>query len=58
MTNHPPAQNGAQVSKQISKYEHKQTGPKTEAGKKICSKNAQQFGIFTKGYLASEIMLS
>lgn len=58
MTNHPLVQNGAQVSKQISrqtsKSEHKQTGPKTEAGKKVCSKNAQQFGIFTKGYLASE----
>lgn len=31
-----------------------QTGPKTEAGKQISSKNAQQFGIFSKGYLASE----
>lgn len=32
----------------------KQTGPKTQAGKQISSKNAQQYGIFTKGYLASE----
>jgi len=32
----------------------KQTGPKTEAGKQVSSKNAQQFGVFTKGYLASE----
>jgi hypothetical protein len=33
---------------------HPQTGPKTEAGKQISSKNAQQFGIFSKGYLACE----
>jgi hypothetical protein len=33
---------------------HPQTGPKTQAGKQISSKNAQQFGIFSKGYLASE----
>jgi hypothetical protein len=33
---------------------HPQTGPKTEAGKQISSKNAQQFGIFSKGYLAYE----
>lgn len=31
-----------------------QTGPKTEDGKKVSSKNAQQYGIFTKGYLAFE----
>lgn len=31
-----------------------QTGPKTQEGKKTSSKNAQQFGIFTKGYLATE----
>ena len=31
-----------------------QTGPKTEEGKKVASKNAQKAAIFTKGYLPSE----
>lgn len=31
-----------------------QTGPKTILGKQRSSKNAQQYGIFTKSYLASE----
>ncbi len=31
-----------------------QTGPKTESGKKVVSKNAQKTGIFTQGYLPSE----
>lgn len=31
-----------------------QTGPKTEEGKKVASKNAQKAAIFTKGYLLSE----
>ena len=31
-----------------------QTGPKTESGKKVVSKNAQKTGIFTQGYLPTE----
>jgi hypothetical protein len=31
-----------------------QTGPRTVAGKKASSQNAQKGAIFTKGYLASE----
>jgi hypothetical protein len=31
-----------------------QTGPKTELGKKVSSKNAQKTAIFTKGYLPWE----
>ena len=42
------------MSNQLTNKRSTQTGPKTEAGKKIASKNAQQFGIFTKGYLACE----
>lgn len=32
----------------------KQTGPKTESGKQVSSKNATKGGIFAKGYLATE----
>jgi len=35
-----------------------QTGPKTEAGKKASSKNAQKAAIFTKGYLPWEDVTS
>jgi len=31
-----------------------QTGPKTESGKKVVSKNAQKTSIFTQGYLPTE----
>ena len=42
------------MSTNLTNQRSTQTGPKTEVGKQISSKNAQQFGIFTKGYLASE----
>lgn len=45
---------GSQSGIQGSAQSNKQTGPKTQEGKKASSKNAQQFGIFSKGYLATE----
>lgn len=45
---------GSQSGKQDSAQSNKQTGPKTQEGKKVSSKNAQQFGIFPKGYLVTE----
>jgi hypothetical protein len=38
----------------MKKLHQGQTGPKTESGKKVVSKNAQKTGIFTQGYLPTE----
>ena len=38
----------------MKKFYKGQTGPRTESGKKVVSKNAQKTGIFTQGYLPSE----
>lgn len=53
-SNHSNNLKGQSASLTAKQSKNKQTGPKSEEGKKKSSKNAQQFGIFTKGYLASE----